>query len=189
MTAHHHIAIPVLAAPQAADRTADWYAILDARDALQAAYDLHEATVYRPLALILDQIAERPTLKFQVTDEFGRTCNFFLPANELTKFDNHPSQAVRGQADAVRERWNRYLAARSYIGYEAASDELERLCDEQGDVESELITLPAPDARAFKWKLEYLFGSERRDEGDFSPSWCAKYIDAVLADAARLLSD
>lgn len=189
MTVHQHIASADQVELKAKNRNADWYAVLDARDAIQAAYEVHEATIYRSLAEILDQITERPDLSFHVKDGFGRTCNLFLPANDLTKFDNHPLPAVRNQAATVRERWNRYLAARRHIGYEAASDELDRLCDQQGYLESELITMPAPDFRAFNWKLEFLFGKEHGDGEDFSPGWCAKYIDAVLADAARLLVD
>lgn len=189
MTIHQPIALDDRADLEAGDLRPEWYAVLEARDAMQATYEAHEATVYRPLSEILDQIAERPDLNFQVKDGFGRTWNFFLPANDLNKFDNHPAQVVRDGASVVRERWNRFMAARKYIGYEAASDELERLCDQQGNLERDLITMPAPDFRAFNWKLEYLFGAERRDEGEFSPNWCASYIDAILADATRMLVD
>lgn len=67
------------------------------------------------------------------------------------------------------------------------NEESDRLCDAHGAIESTLIEMPAPDQSALLWKLERLFGPEAWDSDDFSPSWCAKWMNAVMEDARRLL--
>lgn len=188
MTIHQPIAVADHLDREGTSETANWHRTLEAREAAKAAYEYHDINVYQPLDTILEEITARPDLSFEVTTEYGRTCRFSLGANELHKFDNHPSPVVREKAAAHRESWIRFLAARKYIGWDTASDELDRLCNEQCDRESELITMPAPDLAALRWKLEQLFGTERREPGDFSPSWCASYMNAILADAARLMT-
>lgn len=165
----------------------DWYRTLDARDAAKAAYDFHATNVYDPLDAVLDEISVRPEFSFTIMTEDGRTCRLTLGANELNKFDDHPSRAIREKAAALRSAWLRHFAARKHLGWDAASDELERLCNEQCTRERELITMPAPDFAALRWKLEHLFGAETREPGDFSPSWCAEFVNAILEDAARLM--
>ncbi len=188
MTIHQPIAVADHLDRDEDSETASWYRTLEAREMAKAAYKFHDINVFQPLDAILEEITARPELAFEVTTEHGRTSRFSLGANELHKFDNHPSPAVRERAAAHRQSWMRFLAARKYIGWDTASTELDRLCGEQCDLESELITMPAPDLAALRWKLEHLFGPERREPGDFCPSWCASYMNAILADAARLMA-
>lgn len=85
--------------------------------------------------------------------------------------------------------WLDHKAAQERLGYEAASEEVERLCNVMCDRERDLLIMPAPDHGALLWKLERLFGAEVRREDEFCDSWCPEWISAVMHDAGRLLSD
>jgi hypothetical protein len=187
MTVHQQITVPTEAFPAPVCSSKVWDDALEARETAKLAYELHEAQIYRPLDETLDSVAPRPALLFEVTMTGGRIGRFNLWPKNLNEHDNHACPIVRERAALVRERWLHHLAVRKLIGWDEASDELERLCGQQCDRESELVKMPAPDLAALHWKLEHLFGPEAREPGDFGPSWCAAYLDALLADCSRLL--
>lgn len=65
---------------------------------------------------------------------------------------------------------------------EASGDELDAISDRFADIASAMITTPAPDRPALLFKLEHLFGD------DPTAGYCAEWMEAVMADAHRLLS-
>lgn len=88
---------------------------------------------------------------------------------------------------AIRDAWLAHCEAHERLGLGALGEESDRLCNAQCDIESKLIAMPSPDRSALLWKLEHLFGPDAWDSDDFSPSWCAKWVNAVMEDARRLL--
>jgi hypothetical protein len=115
-------------------------------------------------------------------------CGVRWPA-KLHEWDDHTSPIFRDKAAAVRDAWLAHLAVCERLGWDAATDESERLCKVQCDRESDLITMPAPDLSALLWKLDRLFGEGGgRSTGDSGDAYCGEWIDAVMDDARRLLA-
>lgn len=174
--------------PRLMKREIEWAIALAARDAAKAAYDLHHETVYRPLADEFEQTYPRPSQYFEITAQNGQIARYFVPANDLHQWDNHMSYIFREKSAVVRDAWLAYLEAQVQSGYDAINDESDWLCEVQCNRESDLIVMPAPHASALLWKLEHLFGPESREKDDFSASWCAQWINAMMSDARRLLT-
>jgi hypothetical protein len=61
------------------------------------------------------------------------------------------------------------------------------LCDTVSAADDAVLTTAAPDQAALLWKLERLFGPQAREDGDSCDMWCGEWIDALMADARRLL--
>ena len=148
-----------------------------------------DTAVWQPLADELDRVSPRPDLWFEVVARNGQTARYQVPANDLHVWDDHVSAVFRTKADEVRRAWLDHKAAQDRLGYEAASEEVERLCNVMCDRERDLLLMPAPDHGALLWKLERLFGADVRREDEFCDSWCPEWINAVMDDAGRLLSD
>ena len=102
----------------------------------------------------------RQSQHFEVTAQDGQTARYFVPANNLHQWDNHPSPNFREKSAVVRDAWLIYPGAKEETGYDAINNECDRLCDAQCKCESDLIVKPAPHASALMWKLEHLFGSD-----------------------------
>lgn len=82
------------------------------------------------------------------------------------------------------DAWAEALAAfqQSHRALEAAGDdEFDAVSESYGDTTGAMITTPAPDLAAFLFKLEYLFGE------DPTAGYCLPWMEAVMADAHRLL--
>jgi hypothetical protein len=165
-----------------------WEEALANRDAAKRAYDHYHTTVWLPLADELDRISPRPDLSFEIEARSGQVARYLVPANDLHAWDDHWSPVFRQKAAAVREAWLAYRADCERLGWDAACDESERLCNIQCVLESSLILMPAPDQTALMWKLEHLFGPETRKPEDYCDAWCAEWINAVMDDAGRLLA-
>ena len=170
------------------DPSARWENAMAAFDSARLDYDLYHGTIWNPLSDELDRISPRPDLSFEIEARNGQVARYHVAANRLDEWDDHVSPVFRAKAAAVREAWLDHLDARKRLGYDAATDEVERRCDWMCDRESELIKLPAPDCTALLWKLERLFGPAVRNEGDYCDSWCPDWINAVMDDARSLLS-
>jgi hypothetical protein len=84
----------------------------------------------------------------------------------------------------------RRLEAEAYTntGAEAADDRTEALADAESEAWNTLLLTPAPDQQALLYKLDLLFCEDRGGNDDYSDSWSMKLIDAVMADARRLLT-
>jgi hypothetical protein len=164
-----------------------WDELVARRDAAKQALERFNTTVLNPLDEELDRLAPHPDLHFTVEAANGQTARYFLPADELDRFDNHWSPLVQRKAAQLRGAWLSYLTVRDRLGWDAACEESERLCSVQCDLEHELVVMPAPDQAALLWKLEHLFGLEARNEDDFCAAWCASFINTVMEDARRFL--
>jgi len=53
---------------------------------------------------------------------------------------------------------------------------------------SQAILIPSPHRAALAWKMEQLFGQDAREVGGSCANWDAELVDAVMADAGRLLT-
>ena len=166
-----------------------WDGAMSAYQAAKSAFDHFDATVWQPLADELDRVSPRPDLWFEVEAQSGQKARYQVPANDLHAWDNHISATFQTKAAEVRRAWLDHKAAQERLGYNAATDQVERLCNLMCDRERDLLLMPAPDRSALMWKLERLFGPEVRNEDDFCDSWCPEWINAVMDDARRLLSD
>lgn len=166
-----------------------WDDAMSAYHSAKADFEQFNSAVWKPLADDLGRVSPRPDLWFEVVAQSGQTARYRVAANDLHAWDDHISAVFRTKAAEVRQAWLDHKAAQERLGYEAASDEVERLCNVMCDRERALLLMPAPDRGALLWKLERLFGSEVRSEDEFCDSWCPEWINAVMHDAGRLLSD
>lgn len=64
--------------------------------------------------------------------------------------------------------------------------EFDRLCDVEQHSRFELMDMPAPDARALRWKLDHLLEA---DWANGVSNWSCDYIRQTRADMSRLLGD
>lgn len=164
-----------------------WRRATAAFESAQLDYDCYQLNVWTPLADELHRVSPRPDLWFEIEARNGQLARYHVAANNLHEWDDHISPLFRAKAVAVREAWLQHRATRMQLGYDAASDEIQRRCDLMCDRENELLTMPAPDSHALMWKLERLFGPAVRDNVDYCDSWCAAWINAVMDDARRHL--
>lgn len=178
-----------IAAVRGVTETHLWDDAMSAYHSARSDFEQFDSAVWQPLADELDRASPRPDLWFEVEARNGQTARYHVPTNDLHAWDDHVSAVFRTKAAEVRRAWLDHKAAQERLGYEAASDEVERLCNVKCDRERDLLLMPAPDRRALLWKLERLFGSEVRSEDEFCDSWCPEWINAVMHDAGRLLSD
>lgn len=177
----------VVAAPR--DSHTDWYETLAARDSSVRDLKHYNDTVLWPLDEELERTSPRPDLCFVIEAMNGQVARYPVPANDLHRWDNHWSPLVRRKAKEVRESWLDYRAVCDRLGWDAACAESDRRCTVQCDFERELVIKPAPDLAALLWKLEYLFGAEARKDDEFCDSWCPEFVNALMDDARRLLTD
>jgi len=167
---------------------ASWAQAFEKFAAADRAFEEYRALVWEPLAATMDERAPRPDLWFEVTAKSGQTARFHVSPSKLGEWDDHIFPVFRKKGAAVRDAWLAYRAICEDVGWDAAGQEMDRLCNERGDYESSLIETPAPDQTALLDKLYRLFGPEARDPGQYGASWCPAIIDAVMADAHRLLA-
>lgn len=168
-------------------RRALWDKTLAELEVAKQALEQHNSAVYEPLFEELKRIAPRPDLSFEIEALNGQIARYHVYPNNLGAWDNHWSPVYRRKAAAVRDAWLEHRRVCESLGTDAAGAESDRLCDAQCAIEGTLIEMPAPDCSALLWKLERLFGPEAWDGDDYSPSWCAKWMNAVMDDARRLL--
>ena len=166
-----------------------WDDAMSAYQSAKADFERFDQGVWQPLADELGRVSPRPDLWFEIVARNGQTARYQVPANDLHVWDDHVSGVFRTKAAEVRRAWLDHKAAQERLGYEEASEEVERLCNAMCDRERDLLIMPAPDHGALLWKLERLFGAEVRREDEFCDSWCPEWINAVMHDAGRLLSD
>ena len=164
-----------------------WEKTMAEYEAAKRALEHHNATSYDPLYEELERIAPRPSLSFEIEALNGQVARYHVDPRDLHAWDDHWSPLYRRKAAAVREAWLEHRRQSERLGTGAAGEESDRLCNFQCDIEGTLIKMPAPDHAAFLWKLEQLFGPEARDAEDYSPGWCAEWMNAVMDDARRLL--
>jgi hypothetical protein len=166
---------------------ARWDRTMTVFDAASTKYDHFYATVWTPVSDELERMAPRPSLLFEIEARDGQIAQHFVPATNLHYWDDHISREFRTKAAEIREAWLGHLAAQKELNYDEISDELDRLCEALCASENELLTLPSPDQNALMWKLERLFGPEVRKEDQFSDGWCPEWVNALMADARRLI--
>lgn len=175
-----HATIAAVRGPTA---TSLWDDAMSAYQSARSDFERFDTVVWQPLADELDRISPRPDLWFEVVAQSGQKARYQVPANDLHAWDDHISAVFRTKAAEVRQAWLDHKGAQERLGYDAASDEVERLCNVMCDRERDLLLMPATDRSALLWKLERLFGSEVRSEKEFCDSWCPEWINAVMHDA------
>ncbi len=98
-----------------------------------------------------------------------------------------PTEAEKAKTRAQIGTLRDYHAAkrrnRERFGIDAAYERSVALDEAVSEAIDVLIELPAPDADALQWKLQYLFEPNR--DGD-AAGWTHSYIKQTLADAVRL---
>ena len=151
------VAMPAAATTAGLDRS-EWDRAVHAYNSARKAADRYASTVYRPMLIEMDRIAPRPDFWFDVPARNGQSARYWLPANDLGAYDDHASPVFREKAGAVRLAWDRHLQAQREVGYEAKSNEIDRLDGVSDHREHALIMVAAQDLAALWWKLDHLFG-------------------------------
>ncbi|HEX8579921.1 MAG TPA: hypothetical protein VF655_10050 [Allosphingosinicella sp.] len=174
-----------------AERRAALAASEQADKAFDAAFERYEAK--RPS---MDMIHWRE-FSFEDRDHVARTIDvekrwaFYLKGEGKWWWSNEREKTiarVRAAYDSVLE-WRRLdKEANDAAGYDAASDALDASFDRIADADAALLQMPAPDAEALLWKLEMLNELSGPNEDQSSAGWSAKTVNAVMADARRILS-
>jgi hypothetical protein len=104
--------------------------------------------------------------------------------------DPEPCKArYRAVLDSVAEFRKAESDHSATTGMTAADEHNERLSEAFSQAEEALVTTPAPHTAALLWKLEHLFGADARCPEEEAPCWCARWTEAFLSDARRLLSN
>lgn len=85
---------------------------------------------------------------------------------------------------SVRDFRRAEQAAKDRCGLDAAEARWEAADDELTAAEEALVMLPAPHGEALLWKLELVMEVSNGS----SAGWDEKWVDAIMADARRLLS-
>ncbi|NIJ07610.1 hypothetical protein FHS31_001206 [Sphingomonas vulcanisoli] len=169
------------------DRTV-WDRAFATMEAAKQASDEFDNNVLAPVDAELERIAPRPELSFDHTAKSGQVARYEMWVTDLHRWDNHSVPEIRESAARVRGAWNKHVEAQRRLGWEPICDESERLCEIRCDHESDLIAIPAPDHAALLWKLEHLYGPSARAYDGSGPTYCAEWVNALMNDARRLLS-
>lgn len=156
--------------------------------AAKQASDDYNTSVHDPLWNELKRTAPFPGLCFEIEALDGKITHYRVDPDNLHGWDDHWSPVIRRNAATIRDAWLAYRETHERLGLGPVNEESDRLCDVQCSIEGTLIEMPAPDRPALLWKLERLFGPEAWDGNDFSPAWCAKWMNTVMNDARRLLA-
>lgn len=80
--------------------------------------------------------------------------------------------------------WARYKSMPSSARERMIGEEVERASEAEQAAWTALMTAPAPQIAALRWKLEQLL--EIEDDG-MSASWCERLVRPALDDIARLM--
>lgn len=169
------------------DRAACWAAAFAAMEEAKARHDHHTELVWRRLGQELSAAAPRPDLWFEVAAQSGQVARFDVSSDDPHAWDNHVSPIFREAAGKVRDAWLAHAAARDRLNWEVIAEENEALCGRHADAEDELVLTPAPDLSALWWKFDFIFGPEARGPEGFGVALPGDWVDALMADIARLL--
>jgi hypothetical protein len=143
----------------------------------------------------------RAKLAFMNAHDMGEGCNWLEEITaDLERIANPPQpdraawktaftalEVVKGAEAEVTARYNAAEASAEGVS-DDMDKEWEKAIDATIDAVWFLFAIPSPDAAAFLWKTEYLFGDMIAD-GNGSPSWSAKVMATFMADARRLLAN
>ena len=88
---------------------------------------------------------------------------------------------IKATCEQVREFRRQLKALNDRLGYDAATDRLEKHVDQYSAALTALVELPAPDAEALLWKINHLFTAA-------DTTWTEEYTAQFHSDATRLLS-
>jgi len=184
-----------------AAEAAAWESALRDYTEAKAAYDAYQPTCDRAYQV---WSASRPSMDtihwqaftFRDRDHVARTMDLkkewtrYLDGYGKWWFSPHPElpkvrfRAALDSVAAFRKAEHEHNIS---SGMAEADATTERLDDVVSKAEDALLAMPAPHGQALHWKLDFLFGADSRDGEGFGSAWCAKRLDALLADANRLL--
>lgn len=85
--------------------------------------------------------------------------------------------------DTSLSRWAILVARLEAIDRVPGPDDDDSLIDEAGDLITKIMAMPAPDAAALQWKLDYLLN----DGGESTGSYIAEFVAQTVADYHRFL--
>ena len=136
-----------------------WDVAMLAYQLARSDFERFDTAVWHPLADEFDRISPRPDLWFEVVAQSGQTARYQVPANDLHAWDDHVSAVFRTKAAEVRKAWLDHRAAQERLGYDAASDEVERLCNVRSRAR------PASHARAGSLRAPVEAGAPVRVRG------------------------
>lgn len=163
-----------------ADTSDAWQRAVLAHDAAKAAYDAGDK-IWNDLADQIDAIASGEA------DPLAELVQHYAVGEEAWN-------RIVGQINAMPPGRNNPLSearrreARARLGFDDASRKQDALCDALTNRLDDAILTPAPDRQALLWKMERLFGPNARKANEAATPWCAKWVNAVMADARRLLA-
>jgi hypothetical protein len=82
---------------------------------------------------------------------------------------------------APQESWNALVSR--FAALEAEKPITDENIDEAGELIGKIMAMPAPDANAARWKLDYILDTT----GGSNASYSADYLEQMFADYRRFL--
>lgn len=80
--------------------------------------------------------------------------------------------------------WDALIARLAEV--EAQESVVDDDIDEAGDLIEKIMAMPAPNADAVRWKLDYVLDTK---DGSFSDSYAPSYLEQTIADYRRFLGE
>lgn len=187
MIAGAALAVPAIAHAHPAQSLTEWDRVRIRMEAAKARSDKFRAEVFDPIEAQLNRRAPRPPMYFAIRAESGEVARYHLYPWALDAYQDHVATPIRQGAAALAARWRAWESAKDALGYDAIQKQFGELEDAWGELEDQLILMPAPHHAALLWKIGRLLGPSFRQESGCTKSWCSEFADSVMADAGRLL--
>lgn len=157
------------------------YAIADR--AYQAADETYTADFLVPLWQAQRDLASTPAptmaaavFKAQLieVEEVWNDNQFDLDCMQIVRDD---FARLSGQAEA-RTTWDALIARFEVVDRVPLPDDDDSLIDEAGDLIEQIMTMPAPDADAVRWKLDYILAAVN----GYTGGYCAEFVAQTVAE-------
>jgi hypothetical protein len=102
--------------------------------------------------------------------------------NSITALEAHASATMPEAQSTPRQIWDALIERFETI--EADPDVTEENINEAGDLVCRIMAMPAPDADAVRWKLDWLLA----DGKEYTDSYANSYVAQTIADYRHFLS-
>lgn len=104
--------------------------------------------------------------------------------SDCAAVEHRRRRGAPGTATASRTAWDALVRRHEEIEAVSLDDTTDELIDEAGEIIGQIMGMPAPDAAAACWKLDYLLAA---DKGS-TASYDAAYVEQAKADYRRFLT-
>lgn len=98
----------------------------------------------------------------------------------------HRAARPSDNAPAAVRRWNALQARLEAVEAIPAAEVTDTTIARAGRLAEQLMAMPAPNAAAVRWKLDYLLASDGKET---TPAWASSFTAQAVADYRRVLGE